>query len=480
MLDKLISERSQTKLTLFRYLENRLGATTKFVELEKELGYTNYLIKSLVGELNEDALSLPMDNSFHITIDKDQIEFQQQYYVSSNILEEEYLSQSQEFLLLKSIFFNKFGSKKSYSEKNYLSRTSVHRLFDRVNHQLKEYNLSLDGKGHIQGDEMLIRQFFSALFYKVYKDSFSLYSLAAQADFVHLETDLKKSIRHYSSSSRFKHYVLVSLVRIQAEKKNVLSKTYYPLEIRNEQLIEVCEDWLIKSGLNDEDVENETASLIGNIRDIDFKAHGIVRDFTLCREYSDALYQELQSSISSTVNRELLENEKLQDTIFDYLYIDICKDVFLREIDLTYFKENFPEYFYSCFSFIKKNVKEKQEASHNKVSFFFDLLLSIINIMPYSTVGSEINIFVNFVHGDAYNEFIKKNIATFSNFNFKFHSHLRPDTDLILSDHIVNQELLDQTIIWLSPPRAKDWEVFGDHVVTISHNKYDAQKKQTD
>lgn len=117
MLDKLISERSQTKLTLFRYLENRLGATTKFVELEKELGYTNYLIKSLVGELNEDALSLPMDNSFHITIDKDQIEFQQQYYVSSNILEEEYLSQSQEFLLLKSIFFNKFGSKKSYSEK---------------------------------------------------------------------------------------------------------------------------------------------------------------------------------------------------------------------------------------------------------------------------------------------------------------------------------------------------------------------------
>lgn len=478
MLDKLISERSQSKLNLFRYLEKQLGTAIKLVKLEKDLGYTNYLIKSLIGELNEDALHLPMDNSFHITIDKDQVEFQQQYYVSSNILEEEYLSQSQEFLLLKSIFFNKFGSKKSYSEKNYLSRTSVHRLFDRVNQQLKEFGLSLDGKGNIQGDEMLIRQFFSALFYKAYKDSFSIYSFASQTDLVHLETDLKKSIPHYSSSSRFKHYVFVSLVRIQCSRKYLLSKMYYPISISNDQLIETCTDWLNKVGLAIENVEKEIVGLIGNIREIDYKTYGIVRDYNQCKKYGDALYKELQSSISSPLNSELIGNEKLYNTIFDYLYIDKFKDIFVRDIDLTYFQENFPEYFYSCLTFIKKNITEEQFIRYNKVSFFFDLLLSIVNIMPYSTIGSEINIFVNFIHGDGYNEFIKQNIATFSNFNFKFHTHLRPDTDLILSDHIVNQESLDKTIIWLSPPRAKDWEIFGDHVITISHSKYNAQKKK--
>lgn len=479
MLDKLISERSQTKLILFRYLENYLGTTVKLVKLEKDLGYTNYLIKSLIEELNEDALTLPMDNGFHIAIDKDQIEFQQQYYVSSNILEEEYLSQSQEFLLLKNIFFNKFGSKKSYSEKNYLSRTSVHRLFDRVNKQLKEYELSLDGKGNIQGDEMLIRQFFSALFYKVYKDSFSIYLFASQADVVLLETDLKKCISDYSSSSRFKHYVFVMLVRVQGNRKYLPNKSYYPIDIKNEQLIKTCADWLSKAGLKVDGIETEieTVGLIGNIRDIDFNAQGIVRDFKRCKKYGDALYRELQLAINMPLSGDLVENEKLYNAIFDYLYVDKFKDIFLRDIDLTYFKENFPEYFYGCLNFIKHNINDEQVISHNKISFFFDLLLSIVNIMPYKTIGSEINIFVNFIHGDAYNDFIKQNIATFSNFNFHFHSHLRPDTDLILSDHIVNQELLDRTIIWLSPPRAKDWEIFGDHVVTILHSKYDAQKK---
>jgi transcriptional antiterminator len=69
--------------------------------------------------------------------------------------------------LLKSIFFETFKSKKSYADENYLSRTSVYRLFDRVAEQLAEFGLFIDSKGKISGNELEIRDFFSTLFYKV-------------------------------------------------------------------------------------------------------------------------------------------------------------------------------------------------------------------------------------------------------------------------------------------------------------------------
>lgn len=64
----------------------------------------------------------------------------------------------------------------------------------------------------------------------------------------------------------------------------------------------------------------------------------------------------------------------------------------------------------------------------------------------------------------------------FSFYNFNFQDSLNPKTDLILSDYMINTETIDKTIVWLTPPRAKDWERFGEKIIEIISNKFRSKK----
>ncbi|WP_288225838.1 helix-turn-helix domain-containing protein [uncultured Enterococcus sp.] len=478
MLERLISEREKNKLDLFRYLESRFGTSIKLAEIEAALGYTHYLTKQLTKELSEDAKKLTVDDSFELSIMKEELIFEQAAYVSSNILEELYLEESQEMKLLKSIFFETFKSKKSYADENYLSRTSVYRLFDRVAEQLAEFGLFIDSKGKISGNELEIRDFFSTLFYKVYKNDCSFYSTAAQTNFILLEAHLRKEISDYTTSIQFQHYVLVSSVRLQTSRRYLDSSEQIPLIIKNEKLLESCVSWIKALGVSPSKATHEAFGILANIQHINFKKTGIHRDYSLCKEFSARLFSELHKRIDFSLEKYQSEMEAINEVFFDYYYIDLFKDILIRDIDLTYFKENFPEFFYGCLDFIKKQFGQELDSSFNKVGLFFDLLLSVIRMIPYKKIREQINVYVHFLQGTSYNTFIKSNVDMFSYYNFHFQESLRPDTDLILSDYVIAPDDIAKTIIWLSPPRAKDWEAFGEKVITIAAEKYARQSEK--
>ena len=49
---------------------------------------------------------------------------------------------------------------------------------------------------------------------------------------------------------------------------------------------------------------------------------------------------------------------------------------------------------------------------------------------------STINLYVNFTQGEKYTQFIKEQIKIFESFSIHFHSAIRPDTDLVVSDYL--------------------------------------------
>jgi hypothetical protein len=231
-------------------------------------------------------------------------------------------------------------------------------------------------------------------------------------------------------------------------------------------------------GVSPSKATHEAFGILANIQHINFKKNGIHRDYSLCKEFSARLFSELHKRIDFSLEEYQSEMEAINEVFFDYYYIDLFKDILIRDIDLTYFKENFPEFFYGCLDFIKKQFGQELDSSFNKVGLFFDLLLSVIRMIPYKKIREQINVYVHFLQGTSYNTFIKSNVDMFSYYNFHFQESLRPDTDLILSDYVIAPDDIAKTIIWLSPPRAKDWEAFGEKVITIAAEKYARQSEK--
>lgn len=475
MLDKLISEREKNKLDLFRYFEKYFGTSIKIMEIENIFGFTNYLIKQLVDELNEDTKKSPMASGFDIKIHKDEITFFQESYISSNILEELYLSESEEFKLLKSIFFGEFKTKKAYSDEHFLSRTTVYRLFDRVQQQLEYFGFELDSKGNLSGNEVNIRFFFSSLFYKVYKNDLSIYTFSSLTNLFQLETRISEVLDGFKTNNLFQHYILVSNIRFKKAENSLTNSDQFPIKITNKKLKKSVSDWLSRLGVKEKNKDFEMIALITSIRNIDYSNAGILRNFSLCDIFVDNFLEELNLITKEGVDVDEFSRRRLYDVFFNYWYINPFSDIVTRDIDLTYFKENFPEYFYACLNFTKKRI-DNNSNKFNKVSLFFDLMLTVISILPYRSLGEEINVFINFTHGTSYNAFIKENIEMFSFYNFNFQDSLNPKTDLILSDYMINTETIDKTIVWLTPPRAKDWERFGEKIIEIISKKFRSKK----
>lgn len=468
MLDKLISERSQSKLALFRYFENRPETIFKFIEIEKDLDFSAYLIRQLISEINEDISLLPMSNDFQITIDKNQVQIEHDRHISSNILEEAYLIQSQEFSLLKAIFFNQFESKKKYAETNFLGRTSVYRLLTKVENQLAAFEISMDDKGSLVGDEKMIRHFFSTLFYKVYKDQLSFYPDDVQQQVIEFTNHLKKTYSSFQISSRFNHYLAVTMISLLNKKYLTDQKFHY--QLNNVTLEKICLNWLSQFDFTEHVNKMELLSLVEHMKFSNYHAVGIYRDYKITDQYITSLTQLFETPDFNKWIQKQECNNILPDLFYEYLTVDIFKDLITRTIDISYFNENYPDLFSICLQFVKKVKKQESIFSNNYISLFLDLLLSLLAIIPDEFTKKEVNIFINFTHGVVYNEFIKQNIRSFRNHRFKFQEQIDGQTDLIISDYVPDIKLLDQTIVWLSPPRAIDWSHFGERVVELYKN----------
>ncbi len=68
---------------------------------------------------------------------------------------------------------------------------------------------------------------------------------------------------------------------------------------------------------------------------------------------------------------------------------------------------------------------------------------------------STINLYVNFTQGEKYTQFIKEQIKIFESFSIHFHSAIRPDTDLVVSDYLTKNVIFSKMFNLASAPASQ-------------------------
>ena len=96
-----------------------------------------------------------------------------------------------------------------------MSRTVVYKIVDHIRKELGQYGIKLSKNLQLSGNEMAIRQYFTMLYYRIYKDSEELYNQTDLRAVNQLLAQLKGSYENITNFHLFKHYVLVALERTQ-------------------------------------------------------------------------------------------------------------------------------------------------------------------------------------------------------------------------------------------------------------------------
>lgn len=422
----LLDDRENLKLAIIRKLEQQYSFSERKDRLCKQLAISPYLLERNITEINADLQRFGLINEMEISEKNNEILLSQSLRISSSIIEEYYLKDSLEFNLLKTIFFHQFTSIKKYGEKHGMSRTVVYKIVDHIRKELGQYGIKLSKNLQLSGNEMAIRQYFTMLYYRIYKDSEELYNQTDLRAVNQLLAQLKGSYENITNFHLFKHYVLVALERTQRKANYFLSQEENPFAFDEES----------------------------------------------------SIYQEIQSWINEVMKATHAEkNAEIQEIvpiIYQHRFITPFIDITLRIMDLEFFQERYPIVFNSCRQFLF--ALDCSAFEFSKLSLFFDLLLVLSRLYDQRNEKSTINLYVNFTQGEKYTQFIKEQIKIFESFSIHFHSAIRPDTDLVVSDYLPKTLFSVKCLIWLAPPRASDWQNFGNEIVRI--NKELQQTKQ--
>ena len=461
----LLDDRTNLKLAIIRKLEQQFSFSERKDILCEELNISQYLLERSVLEINEDLKQFELNDDMELIEQSNEVILFQDAQVSSSVVEENYLKYSLEFTLLQTIFFNQFTSIKKYGEKQGMSRTVVYKIIDRIRKELTQYDIKLSKTFQLVGNEMKIRQYFSMLYYRIYKDSDALYN---QSDIIvvnELFSEIKLHCEEVNTFYLFKHYLLIMLERVKRKRHYFLSSDFYSADFDQENVLyQTVEQW-------------SKRNLSGTNREIEIEIKGIVSQLSIYRhEFYDLNNDLIQQYIAQLKQQFLMYTQvtevgnefytSVSRTMYQHQFITPLIDLTLRVIDLEFFHERYPIIFDSCRAFIYQ-LKE-DEFKYSKKSLFLNLLLVLSQQYDQSNEKNTINIHVNFTQGEKYNQFIKNQIQIFDSFSINFQSAVHPDTDLIVSDYLPQITFSARSLIWLAPPRASDWRNFGNEIIEIN------------
>ncbi|TKO64415.1 hypothetical protein DVY35_01985 [Enterococcus faecalis] len=470
----LLDDRENLKLAIIRKLEQQYSFSERKDRLCKQLAISPYLLERNITEINADLQRFGLINEMEISEKNNEILLSQSLRISSSIIEEYYLKDSLEFNLLKTIFFHQSTSIKKYGEKHGMSRTVVYKIVDHIRKELGQYGIKLSKNLQLSGNEMAIRQYFTMLYYRIYKDSEELYNQTDLRAVNQLLAQLKGSYENITNFHLFKHYVLVALERTQRKANYFLSQEENPFAFDEESSIyQEIQSW-INEVMKATHAE-KNAEIQGIIGNLSVYQSELISEHLLSshNEAITATKTLFFSYMPFTISDEEFYQE-IVPIIYQHRFITPFIDITLRIMDLEFFQERYPIVFNSCRQFLF--ALDCSAFEFSKLSLFFDLLLVLSRLYDQRNEKSTINLYVNFTQGEKYTQFIKEQIKIFESFSIHFHSAIRPDTDLVVSDYLPKTLFSVKCLIWLAPPRASDWQNFGNEIVRI--NKELQQTKQ--
>lgn len=307
---KLLNKKHLKQLELVEYISHKPCTLS---EIMNEFSYHIQTVHVYIFEINEmiAPLELRIAENKVVTIcypDNYSIE-----YIYSRFIYE-----STEYELLEGIFFDETKSVDEWAEKLFLTSSTLRRIINRMNIELKKESIHIEGKKlALVGDELKIVHFMARLFLEKYVDNevpFDSKQLKALKLLFKSYTKYNKTILNFKEYERIKSFMLASIVRVQ-NKHYIYDKetdvTKYSNRISKSKIAKLLFKNLFKVELNNELVYRFTNAIISgeylssynDLLTISKNQKKVIESLIMVEEIVNRIQNELKIPI---INREKL------------------------------------------------------------------------------------------------------------------------------------------------------------------------------
>lgn len=485
MFKIFLDKADQRKIELFRYLENRPGLVESKEKIIEDLYTSDFLLNKIIEELNSDFEEYKLAEEFQLILSGATVTLIESGLATSNQFEILFIKNSLMFSILSELFFEKFTSVSEYADRNFISHPPIYKKLRKLKNYFEPFQFTINKKFVIEGNEKNIRSFFSFLFPKLFYQKLDIYPLEIRKQvrsFIKmLEKNLTKPISEYAKL-KLAHFLAISFYRMSQGKfiepaPLIVNETF----LKSSSEYQWIAKWLKAKGTKetaaymDYEIDQLLAFLVSE--EIVYPPEYIEN---VERKFFRKLSKEFILSVEEhfpTAHKYIRKKRKQIDLLhFQIIYFKLEYIEATKEIDISYFVENYAEYVSFCREYLNRH-KSKKTLWDMKEYLFFHYLVILEDSIPLQTILEPIYMYIDFSFGRTYNSMIQRNIEKITSLNIVYQSYIDEQTDLILSDiHFEEREAL-ATITWLAPPRAVDWANLTNQLMLCREEKYNRNQE---
>lgn len=462
-----LSKEDYRSYSLLKYLEESSNLSESILKIQEELSLSTFLLKKTIENLNDDLDKLGISEHLKIFVTGTDVSLEIDGQYSSGFLLSNYLKQSIYIDLLIEFFREDYTTLEVFAEDHHISYSSAYAILQELKKVLKKYQIFFDKK-KLYGNRRNIIIFYYQLFLITdisYAKVYPIDVVDKANQFVFLLSN-EYSLSVYEKKKLF-HYLSVNLLAEKSKEleisKNIIhffskkdvtkiKKLLNPSSTTFAYLVLI---WLYLNDKVDQAyIENNKDQGIEQLNDY------FIKKF-------EERFKPLQEENIKVLRREL---SKIH---FNILYYPINKfDEFT--INIYFFRQNYPEFYFYLLDYINLLTKEYQELSQDKIFLFFCYLMLVINHIPIKLISDPVKVGIDFSYGSSYNQFIKKNLGLYINLNVEvIEDEQSKYTDVIITNmNNLYEESSPQVVVWLNPPRPVDWGNLTKILLRIQEEKY--------
>lgn len=474
LLAEFLAKEEWSKYQLLKKLERSPYFAIPKKELMKDLGISNYVLKSLIDQLILDLEHYQLAEEIHIFIEEPFLQMEITGAASSESLLEKYVAASISFQILAGSALGQFKSLNELSEKKMISYPIAHSNYKKLNGYLSKFGMTIDKKFRLSGNsEKNVRLFLTEIFARIFKNLQDCYTSADKSIIETKLATLEKANMTIHQKIKLMHYLYVTNLRIQQER------------YVEEQQIELLPTEFIKK----EEATPFFYRLPPAVRTAEAAAY-ICYYGTFLKEVGMSFHLEKSAKItqwSQNLSQQLLASfPKLQaDKASQAEFIARCNFLHFQlletsaayesiqpEINIIYFQQNYPGVLAFCRDYLTSIQNVFPELYQKKKNLLLQYLFLILAVFPKHLLLKAVNVYVDFSYGHLYNQFITQNLDFFQQVGAKITTDI--DTaDILLTD---SRELgaicQKDCVVWLAPPRPLDWANLAQKVIQKREAKY--------
>ncbi|WP_285007596.1 helix-turn-helix domain-containing protein [Lactococcus formosensis] len=453
---KYLDEDDFKKLQILYYLENHHLSTVLFDDLIEELYLNNYQVKKLLSEIQAEIKSWKLENYYLIDLQmqKSFVRYERRTQGNIMLLLNHYVKRSQMQALIRAIFTEEVNKIAELEDIVFLSKSATYKLVKKFTDLTKEYDVTIDKNMRFAGDEWKIREFLYNFYHTLYGDLYKSFSEDVATDLEQMIKALEEIeglfIQGLSLTDRTKLLYRLFVIYTRNYLGNKASaQDFMKIDSRFiEPIAQILRHYL--DGSNEEILE-ETYELLYFLSSESITAHCDFQIPTNVRELNNI---HLRLLVSLRAN-------------FDVSSLN----------DFNFMGENYEDIELFCNNFADKMLldtryaalfQEKHQALVREYMF-----LILCHTTAYRT-RRPVKICVDFSYGISYNRYILENIKSLGFLNIEAsEGKNKEDIDIYLSN-LPSREVEAEQIIWASPPTSYDWEFFGNTVVKVKKDNFNA------